>query len=39
MITIFFEKKKEKKTDFFSCDNDIFDGSNGCAIKFHVDNL
>ena len=28
-----------KKVDFFSCDFDIFDGSIGCATKFHADKI
>ena len=32
----FIEKKKWKIVDFFSCDFEIFDGSIGCATKFHA---
>ena len=28
-----------KKVDYFSCDFDIFDGSIGCATKFHADKI
>ena len=28
-----------KKVDFFPCDFDIFDGSIGCATKFHADEI
>ena len=34
-ITILL-KKKCKKVDFFSCDLKIFEGTIGCATKFHA---
>ena len=35
----FIEKKNCKKVDFFSCDFKIFDGTIGCATKFHANEI
>ena len=35
----FYRKKKCKKVDFFSCDFKIFDGTIGCATKFHANEI
>ena len=37
-ITILL-KKNCKKVDFFSCDFKIFDGTIGCATKFHANEI
>ena len=34
-----FVKNILGKSSFFSCDFDIFDGSIGCATKFHADEI
>ena len=33
------KKKNSKKVDFFSCDFKIFDGTIGCAKKFHSNEI
>ena len=35
----FIEKKNCKIVDFFSCDFKIFDGTIGCATKFHANEI
>ena len=37
-ITILF-KKNCKKADYFFCDFKIFDGTIGCAAKFHANEI
>ena len=38
-ITILLKKKIVKKLIFFSCDFKIFDGTIGCATKFHANEI